>query len=135
MSRVWALLLLLSSLCVQQSSCIIPLGASLSSATQTTSWASPSGRFAFGFYNRGGGLSVGVWLDGKGKNANKVIWTANRDDPPFTSTSTLMLNEKGVILLSAENGEKKFIGNGSDSDALSASMLDSGNFVIYNKLR
>ncbi|KAK8973797.1 hypothetical protein V6N11_032927 [Hibiscus sabdariffa] len=135
MAWVWAPLLLLSSLCVQQSSCIIPLGASLSSATQKTSWASPSGHFAFGFYNRGSGFSVGVWLNGNGKNANKVIWTANRDDPPFTSTATLILNEKGVILSSstAENGEKKFIANPSNSDAFSASMLDSGNFVIYNK--
>ncbi|KAK8497378.1 hypothetical protein V6N12_018873 [Hibiscus sabdariffa] len=119
MAWVWAPLLLLSSLCVQQSSCIIPLGASLSSATQKTSWASPSGHFAFGFYNRGSGFSVGVWLNGNGKNANKVIWTANRDDPPFTSTATLILNEKGVILSSstAENGEKKFIANPSNSDA------------------
>ncbi|KAE8706890.1 hypothetical protein F3Y22_tig00110387pilonHSYRG00113 [Hibiscus syriacus] len=132
MALVSALLLLLSSLCVQQSSCIIPLGASLSSATQTTSWTSPSRRFAFGFYNRGNGLYVGVWLDGNGKNANKVTWTANRDDPPFTSDATLKLNEKGVIVSTAESGEM-FIANGNHSDAYSASMLDSGNFVIYNK--
>ncbi|KAE8706878.1 UPF0235 protein C15orf40 [Hibiscus syriacus] len=133
MALLSALLLLFSSLCVQQSSCIIPLGASLSSATQTTSWTSPSRRFAFGFYNRGNGLYVGVWLDGNGKKANKVIWTAKRDDRPFTSDATLKLNEIGVIVSTAECREMIFIANENHSDAYSASMLDSGNFVIYNK--
>ncbi|XP_012459368.2 G-type lectin S-receptor-like serine/threonine-protein kinase LECRK1 isoform X2 [Gossypium raimondii] len=135
MACVWALLLLLSSLCVKQSSSIISLGSSLSSATQSIPWRSPSGRFAFGFYSQGGGLSVGVWLDGRGKNDNKVVWTANRDDPPLTSNVTLILNDKGVLLSIAVSGEKKFIANPNNSavSVFSASMLDSGNFVLYDK--
>ncbi|PPD77525.1 hypothetical protein GOBAR_DD25543 [Gossypium barbadense] len=135
MAWVWALLLLLSSLCVKQSSSIISLGSSLSSATQSIPWRSPSGRFAFGFYSQGGGLSVGVWLDGRGKNDNKVVWTANRDDPPLTSNVTLILNDKGVLLSIAVSGENKFIANPNNSavSVFSASMLDSGNFVLYNK--
>ncbi|KAK5834966.1 hypothetical protein PVK06_010648 [Gossypium arboreum] len=135
MAWVWALLLLLSSLCVKQSSSIISLGSSLSSATQSIPWRSPSGRFAFGFYSQGGGLSVGVWLDGGGKNDNKVVWTANRDDPPVTSNATLILNENGVLLSIAVSGEKNVIAspNNSAISVFSASMLDSGNFVLYNK--
>ncbi|PPD77532.1 hypothetical protein GOBAR_DD25550 [Gossypium barbadense] len=135
MACVWALLLLLSSLCVKQSSSIISLGSSLSSATQSIPWRSPSGRFAFGFYSQGGGLSVGVWLDGRGKNDNKVVWTANRDGPPLTSNVTLILNDKGVLLSIAVSGEKKFIANPNNSavSVFSASMLDSGNFVLYDK--
>ncbi|KAB2033629.1 hypothetical protein ES319_D04G031700v1 [Gossypium barbadense] len=136
MAWVWALLLLLSSLCVKQSSSIISLGSSLSSATQSIPWRSPSGRFAFGFYSQGGGLSVGVWLDGGGKNDNKVIWTANRDDPPLHATATLTLNEKGLLLSSGVSGENKVIASPNDSavSVFSASMLDSGNFVLYNKV-
>ncbi|PPD75750.1 hypothetical protein GOBAR_DD27325 [Gossypium barbadense] len=136
MAWVWALLLLLSSLCVKQSSSIISLGSSLSSATQSIPWRSPSGSFAFGFYSQGGGLSVGVWLDGGGKNDNKVIWTANRDDPPLHATATLTLNEKGLLLSSGVSGENKVIASPNDSavSVFSASMLDSGNFVLYNKV-
>ncbi|KAB2033643.1 hypothetical protein ES319_D04G033100v1 [Gossypium barbadense] len=135
MASVWAFLLLLSSLCVKQSSSIISLGSSLSSATQSIPWRSPSGRFAFGFYSQNGGLSVGVWLDGRRKNDNKVVWTANRNEPPLTSNATLILNGKGVLLSIAVSGEKKFIANPNNSDVsvFSASMLDSGNFVLYNK--
>ncbi|XP_021300901.1 G-type lectin S-receptor-like serine/threonine-protein kinase LECRK1 [Herrania umbratica] len=135
-SVVPALLLLLSSVCLarqveEKHPAIIRLGSSLKSVTESTSWASPSGRFAFGFYNQGSGISVGVWLVGKGTSSNRVVWTANRDDPPVTSNATLILNEKGQLLLTTESGEKKVIVNPTDS-ASSASMLDSGNFVLYN---
>ncbi|XVF17055.1 hypothetical protein REPUB_Repub10bG0084100 [Reevesia pubescens] len=139
MAWVWALalLLLLSSVpCLargveEKHPSIIPLGSSLSPDKEPTSWASPSTRFAFGFYSQGNGFSVGVWMNGNGKNDNKVVWTANRDDPPLTSNSTLTLNEKGELLLITESGEKKVIAP-IDSAASSAAMLDSGNFVLYN---
>ncbi|KAA3464507.1 G-type lectin S-receptor-like serine/threonine-protein kinase LECRK1 [Gossypium australe] len=118
-----------------KSSSIISLGSSLSSATQSILWHSPPSSFAFGFYSQGGGLSVGVWLDGGGKNDNKVVWTANRDDPPVTSNGTLILNEKGVLLSIAVSGEKNVIAspNNSAISVFSASMLYSSNFVLYNK--
>ncbi|XP_007048277.2 PREDICTED: G-type lectin S-receptor-like serine/threonine-protein kinase LECRK1 [Theobroma cacao] len=135
-SVVPALLLLLSSVCLarrveEKHPTIIGLGSSLKPVTEPTLWASPSGRFAFGFYNQGSGFSVGVWLVGKGTSSNRVVWTANRDDPPVASNATLILNEKGELLLTTESGEKKVIANKTDS-ASSASMLDSGNFVLYN---
>ncbi|WRX07687.1 Protein kinase domain - like 5 [Theobroma cacao] len=131
-----ALLLLFSWVCLarrvaEKHPTIIPLGSSLHPVIEPTSWASPSDRFAFGFYKQGSGFSVGVWLVGKGKSDNKVVWTANRDDPPVTSNAMLILNEKGELLLTTESGEKKIIANPTDS-AFSASMLDSGNFVLYN---
>ncbi|MBA0726063.1 hypothetical protein Golax_001913, partial [Gossypium laxum] len=87
-------------------------------------------------YSQGGGLSVGVWLDGGGKNDNKVIWTANRDDPPLHANATLTLNEKGLLLSSGVSGENKVVASPNDSavSVFSASMLDSGNFVLYNKV-
>ncbi|KAF5942728.1 hypothetical protein HYC85_020370 [Camellia sinensis] len=60
-----------------------------------------------------------------------VVWTANRDDPPITSCSTLELTRDGKLVLRTEHGEKKQIAK-TLASAASASMLDSGNFVLYN---
>ncbi|KAG4203217.1 hypothetical protein ERO13_A05G387900v2 [Gossypium hirsutum] len=142
MAAVWSLLMLLSSFFVargvedKHSKGTIGLGYSLSPLTPPTSLASPSGRFAFGFYSQGNGFSIGVWLEGNGKTDNKVVWTANRDDPPLHATATLTLNEKGLLLSSGVSGENKVIAYPNDSavNVFSASMLDSGNFVLYNKV-
>ncbi|KAH1038241.1 hypothetical protein J1N35_039984 [Gossypium stocksii] len=142
MAAVWSLLMLLSSFFVargvegKHSNGTIGLGYSLSPLTPPTSLASPSGRFAFGFYSQGNGFSIGVWLEGNRKTDNKVVWTANRDDPPLHATATLTLNEKGLLLSSGVSGENKVIAYPNDSavSVFSASMLDSGNFVLYNKV-
>ncbi|KAB2085553.1 hypothetical protein ES319_A05G405400v1 [Gossypium barbadense] len=142
MAAVWSLLILLSSFFVargvedKHSSGTIGLGYSLSPLTPPTSLASPSGRFAFGFYSQDNGFSIGVWLEGNRKTDNKVVWTANRDDPPLHATATLTLNEKGLLLSSRVSGENKVIAYPNDSavSVFSASMLDSGNFVLYNKV-
>ncbi|TYH75649.1 hypothetical protein ES332_D04G034300v1 [Gossypium tomentosum] len=142
MAAVWSLLMLLSSFFVargvedEHSNGTIGLGYSLSPLTPPTSLASPSGRFAFGFYSQGNGFSIGVWLEGNRKTDNKVVWTANRDDPPLHATATLTLNEKGLLLSSGVSGENKVIAYTNDSavSVFSASMLDSGNFVLYNNV-
>ncbi|TYG72598.1 hypothetical protein ES288_D04G034200v1 [Gossypium darwinii] len=140
MAAVWSLLMLLSSFFVargvedKHSNGTIGLGYSLSPLTPPTSLASPSGRFAFGFYSQGNGFSIGVWLEGNRKTDNKVVWTANRDDPPLHATATLTLNEKGLLLSCGVSGENKviFYPNDSAVSVFSASMLDSGNFVLYS---
>ncbi|TYJ38084.1 hypothetical protein E1A91_A05G418900v1 [Gossypium mustelinum] len=142
MAAVWSLLMLLSSSFVargvedKHSNGTIGLGFSLSPLTPPTSLPSPSGRFAFGFYRQGSGFSIGVWLEGNRKSDNKVVWTANRDDPPLHATATLTLNDKGLLLSSGVSGENKVIAYPNDSavSVFSASMLDSGNFVLYNKV-
>ncbi|CAL5361461.1 unnamed protein product [Camellia sinensis] len=61
-----------------------------------------------------------------------VVWTANRDDPPITSINlTLKLTRNGKLVLRTEHGKEKLIANTTGS-AASASMLDSGNFVLYD---
>ncbi|CAL5444054.1 unnamed protein product [Camellia sinensis] len=118
----------------QNPSCkmVIKLGSSLSptSSTPPTSWSSSSGLFAFGFYKQDTGFKVGIWLV---LNRTKtVVWTANRDDPPITSINlTLKLTRNGKLVLRTEHGKEKLIANTTGS-AASASMLDSGNFVLYD---
>ncbi|TYH75647.1 hypothetical protein ES332_D04G034100v1 [Gossypium tomentosum] len=114
MAAVWSLLMLLSSFFAargvddKHSNGTIGLGYSLSPLTPPTSLASPSDRFAF----------------------------ANRDDLPLHATATLTLNEKGLLLSSGVRGENRVIASPNDSavSVFSASMLDSGNFVLYNKV-
>ncbi|KAH7520804.1 hypothetical protein FEM48_Zijuj08G0184900 [Ziziphus jujuba var. spinosa] len=92
------------------------------------SWPSPSGQFEFGFYAYGHGFAIGIWLVGN-NNRNTVIWTANPDDPPVASNAVLAFNQNGLLLIEAE--QEKLIANSSLS-LTSASMLDSGNFVLYD---
>ena len=111
------------------SNVIIVLGSSLSPSANHTSWLSPSGHFAFGFYPKDDGFAIGIWL--VNQTEKTIIWTANRDDPPVSSNATLDLTRDGHLLLLTEQGRSKSISNVSES-ATSAAMLDSGNFVLYN---
>ncbi|KAJ7956985.1 putative Receptor-like protein kinase 1 [Quillaja saponaria] len=108
----------------------INLGSSLSPTAQPNSWPSPSGRFAFGFYQKGSGFAVGIWL--VSLDNKTVVWTANRDDPLVTSSAMLHLSKDGKLLLQTGLGKEKLIANATGS-AFFASMLNSGNFVLYNK--
>ena len=128
---VFLLLLLLLRLHVraqQNQSNLIKLGSSLSPRTDP-SWTSPSGHFAFGFYQQGNGFAVGIWLIGHRKNT--IVWTANRDDPPVSLNATLNFTRDGVLKVRTEDGSENPIAD-LRLTADSASMLDTGNFVLYN---
>ncbi|GMN72380.1 hypothetical protein TIFTF001_053546, partial [Ficus carica] len=61
-----------------------------------------------------------------------VIWTDNRDDMPRPCGTTLLLSSDGrLVLRDAQGMEVGKIANTSQQ-ATSASMLDTGNFVLYN---
>ena len=76
---------------------------------------------------------VGIWL--VGIEDNTVVWTAKRDDPPVTSNATTLdLTESGKLLLTTdEQGDEKIISATMSESASYACMIDSGNFVLYNK--
>ncbi|XP_075672243.1 G-type lectin S-receptor-like serine/threonine-protein kinase LECRK1 [Castanea sativa] len=115
----------------QNQSNLILLGSSLSPNANRTSWLSPSGFFAFGFYPQDDGFAIGIWL--VNQTEKTIIWTANRDDPPVTSNATLNFTIDGKLLLRTEQGRELSIidVNQDDRPATSAAMLDSGNFVLY----
>ncbi|XP_044479997.1 G-type lectin S-receptor-like serine/threonine-protein kinase LECRK1 [Mangifera indica] len=109
----------------------ITLGSSLSPLTEHTSWPSPSGRFAFGFYKQGDGFSVGTWLTTKPDIT--LVWTAHREDPPVSPNSTLTLTKDGQLILRTSDHQTKDILIANSSEPASfALMFDSGNFVLYN---
>ncbi|XP_034684173.1 G-type lectin S-receptor-like serine/threonine-protein kinase LECRK4 [Vitis riparia] len=106
---------------------LIELGSSLSPTNGSSSWVSPSGHFAFGFYPQDTGFAVGVWL--VGQSGKTVVWTANRDDPPVSSNTALEFTRNGKLLLRTGPGEEVSIADVAES-AASASMLDSGGFFL-----
>ncbi|KAK1371563.1 Receptor-like serine/threonine-protein kinase [Heracleum sosnowskyi] len=109
---------------IRQSSTLTPTGNS--------SWLSPSGLFAFGFYPQGNNsYRVGIFLAGLPLNKT-VVWTANRDDPPISNNVTLRLTPDGRLILQQQSQvaiKDVLTPNHSIS---SASMLDTGNFVLYD---
>ncbi|XP_050292258.1 G-type lectin S-receptor-like serine/threonine-protein kinase LECRK3 isoform X1 [Quercus robur] len=113
----------------------IPLGSWLSSIANRTSWVSPSGLYAFGFYPQDKGYAIGIWL--RNQPNNTIVWTADTDNQPVSSKATLNLTSDGKrLLLRTEHGEETSIAvfprYYSSTPADSASMLDSGNFVVYS---
>ncbi|OWM76386.1 hypothetical protein CDL15_Pgr028256 [Punica granatum] len=108
----------------------ISLGSSLSPATNS-SWPSPSGIYAFGFYQQGQGYKVGVFLSGIQQRT--IVWTAHRDDPPVPENTTLLLTTDGRLVLKSADGGETSIADPKES-AFSASVTDSGNFLLRNPL-
>ncbi|KAJ8765314.1 hypothetical protein K2173_012011 [Erythroxylum novogranatense] len=127
------LIILLSIGFITEASGVIPLGSSLYPASNSSSWLSPSGLFAFGFYQGGGGggYAVGIWLIGAGEQNMIVVWTARRDEAIQFSGTVLSLTKDGMLLLNIDGEGEKLVADNKEA-ANSASMLDSGNFVLYN---
>ncbi|XXG65315.1 hypothetical protein AAC387_Pa05g3047 [Persea americana] len=128
----WFLVFFLSLFLIataQQQQFSISLNSSLTPTSNPPSWRSPSGHYAFGFYPQGNGFAVGVWLAGP-SNKTFVVWTANRDDPLVPADAILVLSSRGRLLLRSRGRDTPIsdVGVGASS----ASMLDTGNFVLYN---
>ncbi|KAL4627410.1 hypothetical protein ACB092_05G164100 [Castanea dentata] len=112
----------------QQGESIVSLGSSLTPNTMV-SWLSRSRLYAFGFYQQSNGYAIGVFLAGIPEKT--VIWTANRDNPPTLADVTLNFTGDGRLVLQSAQGIESEIVNPPEH-ATSASMLNSGNFVLYN---
>ncbi|KAJ8551551.1 hypothetical protein K7X08_021566 [Anisodus acutangulus] len=105
----------------------ITLGSSLTPTTNS-SWFSPTGRFAFGFYEQTNGYAVGISIAGMPKKT--AVWTANRNSPVVPSSAVLLLTSDGRLIVQV--GGKEIYVISPSQDIASASMLDTGNFVLYN---
>ncbi|KAL8110594.1 G-type lectin S-receptor-like serine/threonine-protein kinase LECRK1 [Apium graveolens] len=105
---------------------------SLLTPTRNSSWLSSSGLFAFGFYPQGDNrYGIGIFLAGLPVNRT-VVWTANRDDPPVSSDVTLSLTSDGRLILQQQSQDSTTDVVKLDRPISSASMLDTGNFVLYD---
>ncbi|KAK1391767.1 G-type lectin S-receptor-like serine/threonine-protein kinase SD1-29 [Heracleum sosnowskyi] len=109
---------------INQSSSLTPTGNS--------SWLSPSGLSAFGFHLQGNNrYRLEIFIVRLVVN-NTIVWTANQDDPHVSDDVTLHLNIDGRLIL-----QHKFLDSNTyvvnhDQSISSASMLDTGNFVLYD---
>lgn len=61
-----------------------------------------------------------------------VVWTANPDDLPVSDNTTLILTEDGKLMLTYQEGQSKSITHKHDMFIYFGSMLDNGNFVLYD---
>ncbi|KAJ6996294.1 hypothetical protein NC653_013020 [Populus alba x Populus x berolinensis] len=130
-SIIFFLLLALSFAASAQRQTNITLGSSLTPITNS-SWLSPSGLYAFGFFRQRDGYSIGVFLSGISQKT--VVWAATRDDAPVPSNATLLFTSEGRVILRSAQGDETPIVSASQQASL-ASMSDSGNFVLYNSDR
>jgi len=113
----------------QQRESIVSLESSLSPNNKSY-WLSSSGQFAFGFYQKDNGFAIGIWFE---KIQQKtIIWTANRDDPPLPKDVELLLTNNGRLVLRSKDGQQTSLLNASLPACSSASMHNTGNFVLYS---
>ncbi|XP_042011533.1 G-type lectin S-receptor-like serine/threonine-protein kinase LECRK3 [Salvia splendens] len=122
------LLLIFSEAEAQRRPSNITLGSSLTPSSNS-SWPSPSGLYAFGFFpQRVNSYALGIFLRDK-----TVVWTANRDSDPTVPDDvvSLLLSPEGRLVLRRRQGQDINLISLSATIA-SASMLDNGNFVLYD---
>eukprot|EP01018_Ginkgo_biloba_P033162 Gb_13575 [translate_table: standard] len=108
----------------------IALGSKLE-ASKNSTWVSPSGEFAFGFYSTGQSLYLlGIWFD---RIPDKtLVWAANRDSP-VDGGSTLELTESGNLNLFDSKRNNLWSPDRSALGVVTgAAMLNNGNFVLLN---
>ncbi|KAL5555688.1 hypothetical protein UlMin_037924 [Ulmus minor] len=110
----------------QQKQSSISRGTSLK-ASSNSSWLSSSGVYAFGFFKAGSGYVAGIFIAGIPQNTR--VWGANQDYL-VNYNATLIFTSEGKLVLQSYKGQY-YIG-GSLIEASLASMLDSGNFVLYD---
>ncbi|KAG6660756.1 G-type lectin S-receptor-like serine/threonine-protein kinase LECRK3 [Carya illinoinensis] len=123
--------LLLCAFCTasaQQMESNVSRGSYLTPGINST-WLSRSGLYAFGFYKQGNGYAVGIFLAGIPQET--IVWTANRDGPPVSSSATLNFSRDGTLVLQSTPEQTPII-IADSLGSTSAAMLNTGNFVLYN---
>ncbi|KAG6472822.1 hypothetical protein ZIOFF_070300 [Zingiber officinale] len=124
------LLLLFLCPCYAQRHSNISLGSSLTPLGPNTSWLSPSGEFAFGFWPLPSDTSkflLAVWFE---KIADRtIVWYVNGDDP-VQDGAKVELTSDGRFLLEDHSGSE--VWSDDVSNASHAAMLNTGNFVLVD---
>jgi hypothetical protein len=124
-ARLISVILILAVCLVTTSSSRITPGSFLSAANTSDYWSSDSGQFSLGFLPQGDGFVLGIRFAQK-----TVIWTGFRNDPPFPADTRLILTTDSQFILQSNQFQQRQF---TDTPSLvsSASLLNSGNFVLY----
>ncbi|XP_059597508.1 G-type lectin S-receptor-like serine/threonine-protein kinase LECRK3 [Vitis vinifera] len=109
----------------------IHLGSSLVASDNSSPWRSPSGEFAFGFYQLGNQnlFLLAIWFD---KIPEKTLaWYANGDNPA-PEGSKVELTSDGQLILNDPKGDEIWRPQTTLNGVTHAYMLDAGNFALVN---
>ncbi|XP_030449173.1 G-type lectin S-receptor-like serine/threonine-protein kinase At5g24080 [Syzygium oleosum] len=101
-------------------------------ASEDRAWVSDNGTFAFGFATangRGDRFQLAVWF-AQLPGDRTLVWSANRNSP-VSQNAILELDTTGNLVLL--NGTTTvWTSNTSNSGVHSATMSETGNFILYN---
>ena len=90
--------------------------------------------FKLGFFSPGTSKYryLGIWYNIPGFDNRKVVWVANRNTPIFEKSGVLMIDEFVKLKISVNGGSTSIALSSVQSKNINASatLLDSGNFVI-----
>ncbi|KAG9456695.1 hypothetical protein H6P81_001203 [Aristolochia fimbriata] len=139
-SSPFLLLLLLSYLCFLpsvvygQSYRNVSLTSSLTAGdkdSSPSSWASPSGEFAFGFHRlpQLNLFLLAIWYEKLPEKT--VVWYVNGNNP-LQSGSKVELTSRGELVLTDHQGREQWKQDSLSGNISHAAMLDTGNFVMIS---
>ncbi|KAJ7561349.1 hypothetical protein O6H91_03G025000 [Diphasiastrum complanatum] len=117
---------------------IIASGTVLKATDSNSTWNSPNGSFALGFFQVSSGSAaenlssssyyVGIWHANLLQIQPARVWVANRDSPA-SSNSTLELRSDGDLVLS-DSGSVIWDSGTSNLGVTEAEVQETGNFVL-----
>ncbi|XVE78825.1 hypothetical protein DITRI_Ditri14bG0009100 [Diplodiscus trichospermus] len=131
---IFFLILLPLSAIAQTDGRVTP-GASLTAGDKESPWLSPSGHFAFGFYqrNKDDPFLLSIWFDKiPGKT---VVWYAFENGNPILvpSGSMIQLTAENGLVLKDPRGEQVWQSPLALGEAAYGVMNDTGNFAIESR--
>ncbi|CAJ2659211.1 unnamed protein product [Trifolium pratense] len=109
----------------------VSVGESLIAGSGTTRWLSPSGDFAFGFYQLPNELFLlAIWYVNIQTDA--IIWYANGDNPAPKGSRLLLNDSRGLVLTNPQGSElwRSYFTSGTISNGI---MNNAGNFQLRDK--
>lgn len=122
------------SAAAQNKNSTIPVLSELKPGTNSSVWISESGIFAFGFRKIADGYAVCIYMIGDYYEPT-VVWMPNNLYPVLPlDIFSLVINQDRIQLFQKRQGIKAVYYNiATTEEAIAgASMLDNGNFVVYN---
>lgn len=129
----FSLFIMLPPFAVAQTGGNITVGASLSTS-ENTSWLSPSGDFAFGFYQLYGNKDLFLLAIRYEKIPNKtIVWYANGDEPAPTGSKAVLTANRGISLTDPQ-GRELWRSETIIGVVAYGAMTDKGNFVLQDRV-
>ncbi|KAJ8747710.1 hypothetical protein K2173_014389 [Erythroxylum novogranatense] len=126
------LLFLLPSCSVAQTGRDVRVGDSLTAAAENSSWISPSGEFAFGFYQLESNKDLYLLAIWYAKIQQRtIVWYANEGILAPKQSKVELNSSQGLVLID-DRGNQLWTSPTKSGVVASGSMRDSGNFVLQD---